>query len=229
MIKTILLVSLLLFMPFALFARITEQQWAGYGNYYYKQKQYNKAVYAYDNALKINPDNTTALTFGGYAYIYLKNIQAGISYLDRAFRLTNNAALGTQINKLRTYYAAHNAKATAAAPQNESVFKWILIGADAGLAAWATFSYLDFNKAAGDYDSTYKLINNTTMANYYKLVDMKNAAEGKQTMSGVLAFLAGSAVAYTLADIFLIHAAFPVKTEIDIKDRRVKVALKKEF
>ena len=88
---------------------------------------------------------------------------------------------------------------------------------------------MDFNKAGNDYDSLYPSINNTTMDNYNKLVSMKSAAEGKQTAFGVLAFLAGTAVAYTLADIFFIHAAFQVAPEIDPKGRMVKAAFTKEF
>lgn len=235
--KTTMILILLLLCPLFIFSQTDEDKWITYGNYYYNHKDFTKAVYGYDGALKLDPGNVTALTFGGYSYIYLKNQAKGIDYLEQAYKITNDPALRARLDKLEAYYktqpAAPEVDVSAGTKvktvQSDSPFKWILIGADVLLAGASIYTYIDANNSGNSYISTYNQIDNTTMDNYNTLVSMKNTAEGKQTTFGVVTTVAAVAVGYTLIDMLFIHAAFPVTAEFNPAKKQAEVAYRIEF
>lgn len=239
--KTVIISTLFLFLPLLIFSKSLEQQWLDYANKCYQNQNYSKAASAYDTVLKINPNNISALTYGGYTYITLGNAPRALRYLQKAFEISGDESIKTQIDNIKATTGAQaetpevnipplpgEAK-TQAKAQNDSPFKWILLGSDVVLAGLTVFNYMNFNSAANSYDSKYAQIDNTTTDNYNTLMGMRNSAEGKYTTYEIFGGLTAAAVVYTLTDMFFIHAAFPATVSINSQNKQVMLTLKQEF
>jgi tetratricopeptide (TPR) repeat protein len=174
--KKSLMLLIFTLIPIILFSQTQEQQWLNNGNYYYKQKNFDKAVIAYDNVLKINPMNVYALVFGGNAYIHLNNVTKAIDYLEQAYKLTDNIKLKSQIDSLRLNYQNNLELAKAKKPE-DSFFKWPLICTDALAIGVTVCMYIWDSDAYTEYESSYAACNNTTYFNYEELLSEKHDGE----------------------------------------------------
>jgi hypothetical protein len=100
----------------------------------------------------------------------------------------------------------------------------VLVGASA-------YAYFDYNNSVNSYNDLYAAIDNTNTVNYNRLLGEADKSKSKEGLMVVLGSLAGAAVLYTLADVFFIHAAFPLKISAGLnpQTRGVKLAVAKEF
>ncbi len=234
--KTALMLIPLIFVPFLISSKSLEQQWLDYANKCYQNQNYSKAASAYDTVLKINPKNTDALTYGGYTYMSLNNPAKALQYLNKAYKLTGDDSLKSQIDNIKATSGAQAetqeitmppaAMSTAAGKPNDSPFKWVVLGADVVLAGFSISNYMNYNNAVNSYNNTYAQIDNTTMDNYNSLMSIKTSTENKFTTYEIFGAITGVAVVYTLADMLFIHAAFPVTAGIDPQNRQVVVTYK---
>jgi len=244
--KTVLMFILLMFVPFLISSKSLEQQWLDYANKCYQNQNYDKAASAYDAVLKINPNNIQALTYGGYAYMSLNNAPKALKYLQKAYSLTGDDSLKAQIDSIKATTGAQAETAEIVLPtdtgaalvgqgiapasaQKDSPYKWFLIGADVIFAGASLITYLDYNNTVNNYNSTYSQIDNTTVDNYNTLLSMRNSALGKQTTFQIFTALACACVADTMADMFFIHAAFPVSAEYVPVEKSVELSYRMEF
>lgn len=85
--------------------------------------------------------------------------------------------------------------------------KTALFVVDIALAGIAAASYLDYAANGAAYETLYTAINNTTAANYNILVNEKARVDSQGTFMTVAVGVAGAAVLYTLADLFIFSNA----------------------
>ena len=113
----------------------------------------------------------------------------------------------------------------------DNPLKWALIGGDVLLAGLSTWLFLDQGSAAGEYNTLYDEINNTTAENYDLLVERKSEVEGKQSLFAVTSVLAVAAIGYTLADMFALKILFndSVAAGYDPESEQYKLALNMKF
>lgn len=102
------------------------------------------------------------------------------------------------------------------APKNEGITigGWILMGLDVALAGLTVYTVLDERDAAAKYNTLLLEIDNTNQANFDLLTTKKTEIDGKILFAGVSSGLLAAAALYTLADVFLIHAAFPASPKV---------------
>jgi tetratricopeptide (TPR) repeat protein len=225
--KNALMLILLMFVPFLVLSKSLENQWLDYANKCYTNQAYDKAASAYDTVLKINPNNVSALTFGGYAYASLNNQSKALQYLQKAYELSGDSNIKAKIDSIKA--AGGTPEIAAAHASKDSAYKWFLLGADIILAGAATYEYLDFSKANNNYNNEYAQIDNTTVDNYNLLLSMRDTVVSKQTTCDVLMACAGTAIAYTLIDVFFVHAAFPVTAGYAPEKQQVMITYNMEF
>lgn len=77
-----------------------DMQWVKYGNKLYGAGQYEKAIIAYEKAIEINPDNSYAYMYMGYAYLQLKDTDTADEDFQRAYDILPSPALKKQIDAL---------------------------------------------------------------------------------------------------------------------------------
>jgi hypothetical protein len=91
---------------------------------------------------------------------------------------------------------------------------WWIIGADAALAGFTVYEYINYNNLADDYDSLYNTYNDTTHDNYLMLLNKKSSGESQGNIFGMAAGITGAAVLYTVCDAVFFHALFPIETSM---------------
>lgn len=123
-------------------------------------------------------------------------------------------------------------KAADSTKQEINAYGWTLLGADAALCAGTVLAVVSAGNAVDDYNSLKKEIDNTTDANYYRLMYEKEKADNKNNIATALGIAAGAALAYTALDYFWLHQAFPdvkVQTGYNPENREYSLVLKKAF
>jgi len=114
--------------------------------------------------------------------------------------------------------------------QESSIMPWVLVGADLALAGLGTYFTINGLNAKTEYENQLNLLDNTTMDNYNKLLDMKKDAEGKLNTALGIDIAAGALIAYTLVDAFLLHKIFPeAKMTYNPKNNEIKFMVNKGF
>ncbi len=166
------------------------------------------------------------------------NYNEALKYYKEAFSENPTTQLGSFIVKLEQIVKKSNVQKQAAAIQPEEKPKTSIYPAsiamvivDLALVGISAYEYLDYNNTLDSYNNLYAQINYTTQQNYQTLLGDMDNAQSKQNTMVLFSSLAGAAVIYTLADVFFIHAAFPVNISAgyDPNKGQVKLALKKEF
>ena len=107
--------------------------------------------------------------------------------------------------------------------------KGLLIGSDAILVSVAALSCADYSGSSTAYETLYSALNNTTVSNYSILVYEKQQVERKGTYMAVLSGIAGLAVIYTLADLFIFHNVFDMPVKISIIPQKQYAGLSKDW
>ncbi len=98
----------------------------------------------------------------------------------------------------------------AADTKDESI-NWapvVLVSSDALLVAASIMSLVQQYTLAHDYENLRVKIDNTTEANYYRLLYEKEKVNSAGDIAIIACSAAGAAVAYTLLDYFWLHSAF---------------------
>jgi tetratricopeptide (TPR) repeat protein len=182
----------------------------------------------------VNNAYKEGLSKGNAAY-KAGNMQDALTWYAQAQEVFPNKQLENFMAKVRLQAGGPDISSLEPAPEvnggKDSPLKWVLIGADAGLAALTVVLVLDYNKNADAYNALHTLLDNTTEANYQILLAEKKKVEDKGGLVALCGVAAGLAVAYTLADAFAIHAVFPkdVKASYNLQKKRFEVAVNREF
>lgn len=109
-------------------------------------------------------------------------------------------------------------------------YGWALIGLDAALSGAAVWFIVSQNAMAADYDSLRASIDNTTEANYYRLLYEREKVTAMENQAMVISAAAGVAIIYTVVDKLFLHAAFPdARFTINPVNGSAAFILKKEF
>jgi len=99
--KTAVLAVLALILSVSLAcAETLDMKWIKYGTKMYKAGQYEKAILAYEKAIEVNPDNSYAYQYMGYAYLQLKDNVTADEDFQRAYDILPTPALKKQIDAL---------------------------------------------------------------------------------------------------------------------------------
>jgi hypothetical protein len=123
-------------------------------------------------------------------------------------------------------------QAADGARQEVNAYGWTLLGADAALCAGTVIAVVNAGNAVDDYNSLKKEIDNTTDANYYRLMYEKEKADNKNSIAVVIGIATGAALAYTALDYLRLHEAFPevkVQTGYNPQSGEYSLVLKKAF
>ena len=83
-----------------------------------------------------------------------------------------------------------------------------LVVLDVALMGYTAYALNDQWKAADDYTSKYKLLDNPSGTNYDELKALEKKANDKKTVVVIGSCLAGAAIAYTAVDYFWLHIIF---------------------
>ena len=169
----------------------------------------------------------------GMAAYNQNNLMLSYKYYFLAYKETPSPKLAKVLQFLKAKILAAKAAGQTEVKKADAGFpwKWVLVGADVVCLGLTIAAGVDYNKAADTYDSMYTLLNNTTMDNYALLKKQDETFKSKQGL-----FVAGAVVtvlltAYTAADLFFIHAAFPVDTAVSYNpnNNEIKMALNYNF
>lgn len=95
-----------------------------------------------------------------------------------------------------------------------------LIVTDIALSGLAVASYIDYSASGTAYENLYTAINNTTPSNYRILLNEKTQVESRGTFMAVAAGVAGAAVLYTLADMFIFNSGSSQTLKAEINPNR---------
>lgn len=116
-------------------------------------------------------------------------------------------------------------KAAKPVPALESPWKWVLVGTDVAAMGFTVYAGMDYYKQADKYDTLYAEKNNTTMDNYNMLTAESKTFHDKEGVYTAGVIISSLAISYTLADLFFIHAAFPVKAAMSFDPKSCKTWL----
>jgi hypothetical protein len=102
---------------------------------------------------------------------------------------------------------------------------------DLTLAGYTVYAVNDQWKAADDYTSKYKLLNNPSGTNYDELKILEKKANDKKTAVVAGSCLVGAAIVYTAADYFCLHIVFSndIKTAAIPVNNGMMLTFKGEF
>jgi tetratricopeptide (TPR) repeat protein len=242
--KKIILIILVILIPCVAFGAYGDFIKAG--NAAYKAGSWLEAARNYKQAYAEKPDGTLkkymdaavqnaykeGMVKGNAAY-KAGNTDEALKWYDQAEAVAPNKQLENFIAKLRLK-AGPDISSMAPPPAKagtDTPWKWVLIGGDAGLAALTVVLVMDYNKSADTYNTLWQQIDNTSEANYQRLLSEKAKVEGKQGAVALCGVAAGAAVAYTLVDLLFVHAVFPqdVKAAYNLQEKRFELAVNKEF
>ncbi len=87
---------------------------------------------------------------------------------------------------------------------------WVLLGTDAILSGLAVWSVVLERNMADDYEALKSSVDNTTEANYWRLLYEKEKVSAAEEKVVFACTAAGVAVLYTLLDALWLHSTFPV-------------------
>jgi hypothetical protein len=77
-----------------------DMQWVKYGINLQKNGNYEKAILAFENAIRLNPENAYAYRYIGAAYLEMKDYDTAVEYFQRAYDIMPTPALKKQIEEL---------------------------------------------------------------------------------------------------------------------------------
>jgi tetratricopeptide (TPR) repeat protein len=242
--KKITFIMLIILIPCVIFGAYGEFVKAG--NAAYKSGSWLEAARNYKQAYAEKPDETLkkymnaavqnaykeGIAKGNAAY-KAGNMEEALKWYAQAQEAAPNKQLENFIAKIRLQ-AGPDISSMAAPPakaDNDSPWKWVLIGGDAGLTALTVVLILNYNKDADTYNTLYDQINNTDEPSYQRLLSEKAKVEGKQGVVALCGVAAGAAIAYTLLDMLFVHAVFPqdVKAAYNLQEKRFELAVNREF
>jgi hypothetical protein len=126
---------------------------------------------------------------------------------------------------IKNKYKTSAASAVKPAAKQNTPWKWVLLGVDAAALGFTFYAGSEYFKQADVYDGLYKLIDNTTPANYEILKTQDKIFHEKEGMYAAGIVITSLAVGYTLADLLFIHAAFPITTAAGYDPRKGEVKL----
>ena len=127
------------------------------------------------------------------------------------------AAYAEKATKEAKSYIDYLEKRTPAKQQPKSGSNFnavILLGTDVILTALAVNSLMDYNADKDAYNTLYSAVNNTSEYYYNDLLYKKKLVEQKGTAFMIMSSVAGLAIAYTLADLFVFHNAFEAPVQV---------------
>jgi len=107
--------------------------------------------------------------------------------------------------------------------------KTALIVLDIALCAVSAAAYIDYSASGTSYENLYLAINNTTPANQKILINEKIQVESKGTFMAITAAVAGAAVLYTLADMFIFNSGNSQSLRAEIKPENEYAGLKMDW
>ena len=99
----------------------------------------------------------------------------------------------------------------------------VLVASDALLLTATIISAVQMSTLSKDYETLRKQIDNTTDANYYRLLYEQEKVNSSSDTTTIACTAAGIAVAYTIADYFWLHNAF--KPVVGITGDGVKLGM----
>jgi hypothetical protein len=115
--------------------------------------------------------------------------------------------------------------------QSITGYGWALSVSDVALAGLTVWAIEDYNTQADAYNTLRAQIDNTTEANYWRLMYEKDKVDSR--VSNVVIPLATGSVAvlYTIVDYFWLHNAFPVQIKAGYNNAKneTMIQITKEF
>lgn len=89
-----------------------KDQWLTEGDYYYANKQYSNALTAYEQAIRLDPDDAFVYINKGYTLFHLNQYPEALTTFERAIHLDPNPAIfyinkAEVLNKLNRHIEAH--------------------------------------------------------------------------------------------------------------------------
>ncbi len=115
--------------------------------------------------------------------------------------------------------------------QSITGYGWAILVSDVALAGLTVWAIEDYNSQADAYNTLKAQIDNTTEANYWRLMYEKDKVDSRVS-NVVIPLAAGSAcVLYTLVDYFWLHNAFPVQIKAGYNNAKNEtiIQIAKEF
>lgn len=100
--------------------------------------------------------------------------------------------------------------------KKEEGFNWapvVLIASDAILTAASIMALVQQNTLSNGYETLRLSIDNTTEANYYRLLYEKEKVTSASDTAVIACSAAGAAIVYTLLDYFWLHGVFKPAVE----------------
>ncbi len=94
-------------------------------------------------------------------------------------------------------------------PNTDSVSQWVILGVDAVTTAFAVWAVLDAEDYIKKYNTLHAEIDDGTPENYSTLAVMQKEAEKRSSSAVIACVVAGSFIAYTIADYFFVKEIFP--------------------
>lgn len=116
-------------------------------------------------------------------------------------------------------------------PNTDSLSQWVILGIDAASTAFAVWAVLDAEDYIKKYNKLHSEIDDGTPENYQKLTRMKKEADKRASSAVIACVVAGSFIAYTLADYFFVKEIFPegLKLFFDPAGRESVLAYQMKF
>jgi hypothetical protein len=175
-------------------------------------------------------DYQANIAAGLAAYKQNKLIEA-YKYYYAAYKEKPSPKLQQIMQFIKKKYKASAAAAVKPAQKQDTPWKWVLFGVDAAALGFTIYAGTEYFKQADAYDGLYKLIDNTTPANYEILKAQDKIFHDKEGVYAAGIVITSLAVGYTLADLLFIHAAFPINTAAgyDPVKREVKLAFNYKY
>lgn len=228
----ILLVSLIFIFAFACAAAADSASSIKKGKAAFMEGNYKEALKYYREAFLENPDSKTG------AMIVRLEEMLGIKGTAKTAAEPMPTAVPTvqtysAPEKAPVYTAPGKAPAYAAPAENEEVNAGsVLMGiADFLSVGVMAYAYIDYNNTADKYYDLLAVLDNTGYSNYVRLKAEYDTVQAKQAFLITTACIAGAALIYTYADVFWLHAAFPVKIALncDKNGMRFAACFREEF
>lgn len=215
------------------------------GNAAFKAKNWFEAVKLYNKAYMEQPSEQLkkyinlssqnaykeAIAKGNVAY-KAGNMEEALQWYGQAQIVLPNKKLESFINKIKLQSGPDIIMGGSVVKKDENTpWKWVLIGSDVVLSGLTVALIMDYNKAADSYNGLHDKYDNTTDANYEMLVIEKKKTEDKQAAVAIAGAAAGIIIAYTIVDAFVLHTIFPKDVSIGIKSQKnqFELTLNKEF
>lgn len=114
--------------------------------------------------------------------------------------------------------------------KKEEGFNWapvVLLSSDALLIAASVMALVQQNTLSTDYETLRSQIDDTTEANYYRLLYENEKVTSASDTALIACSAAAAALAYTLVDYFWLHSAF--KADVAVTKEEVKLGMSVKY